>query len=146
MLEIAAQIIGCLLIAALLGAIIGYIIGRMRCKNDVKREETNTNMSEHTSVKTVDPGVRPRLLISTDGKEDDLKQISGVGPKLEKVLNELGIYTFSQIAEFTDDNVQWLDNYLAFQGRIKRDKWIDQAAALENGKDTDFSKRYKDDK
>ena len=61
------------------------------------------------------------------GKSDDLKRISGVGPKLESVLNDLGIYHFEQIAAWTPKQVAWVDDYLRFKGRIKRDRWIAQA-------------------
>jgi NADH-quinone oxidoreductase subunit E len=61
---------------------------------------------------------------------DDLKAISGVGPKLEKVLNELGVWTYAQIAAWSGEEVAWVDDYLSFAGRIGRDKWIEQAATL----------------
>ena len=75
-------------------------------------------------------GERPTGLDSPRGDPDDLKKIGGVGPKLEGTLNELGIYHFWQIAEFTPDNVAWVDGYLSFKGRIDRDDWIGQAKAL----------------
>lgn len=64
------------------------------------------------------------------GKPDDLKQIAGVGPKLEQVLNGLGIWTFGQIADWSPSEVAWVDDYLQFKGRIDRDGWIDQAKSL----------------
>ncbi len=76
-----------------------------------------------------------------DGKADDLKRISGVGPKLEGLLNELGIFHFDQIAAWTPETVAWVDNYLSFTGRIDREDWIGQAKVLAAGGDTEFSKR-----
>lgn len=61
---------------------------------------------------------------------DDLKRISGVGPKLEGVLNDLGFYHFDQIARWTDAEIQWVDNRLKFKGRIVRDDWVSQAKAF----------------
>jgi NADH-quinone oxidoreductase subunit E len=61
---------------------------------------------------------------------DDLKAISGIGPKLEKVLNDLGVWTYAQVAGWSKEEVAWVDDYLSFSGRIGRDKWIEQAAAL----------------
>ena len=61
---------------------------------------------------------------------DDLKAIDGVGPKLEKVLNGLGVWTYRQIAGWTAEEIAWVDDYLAFKGRIERDGWIAQAARL----------------
>jgi NADH-quinone oxidoreductase subunit E len=63
-------------------------------------------------------------------KPDDLKLISGVGPKLEQVLNGLGIWSFAQIAGWTAEEIAWVDDYLAFAGRIGRDDWLKQAAEL----------------
>jgi NADH-quinone oxidoreductase subunit E len=64
---------------------------------------------------------------------DDLKLISGVGPKLEQVLNGLGIWTFAQIAGWQPEEAAWVDDYLQFSGRIGRDDWISQAGALAKG-------------
>ncbi|WP_246765244.1 NADH-ubiquinone dehydrogenase [Aminobacter sp. SR38] len=64
---------------------------------------------------------------------DDLKAISGIGPKLEQVLNGLGIWTYGQIAGWTAEEVAWADDYLGFKGRIGRDDWIGQAATLAGG-------------
>lgn len=64
---------------------------------------------------------------------DDLKLISGVGPKLEQVLNGLGVWTFAQIAEWQPEEAAWVDDYLQFSGRIGRDNWIDQVGALAKG-------------
>jgi NADH-quinone oxidoreductase subunit E len=61
---------------------------------------------------------------------DDLKQISGVGPKLEGVLNELGFWHFDQIAKWSPAEVAWVDSRLKFKGRIMRDDWMAQAAEL----------------
>jgi NADH-quinone oxidoreductase subunit E len=65
---------------------------------------------------------------------DDLKRISGVGPKLETTLNELGFWHFDQIAKWSDDEVSWVDSRLKFKGRIRRDDWIAQAAAFSGEK------------
>ena len=67
---------------------------------------------------------------------DDLKLISGIGPKLEQVLNGLGVFTFAQIAAWQPEEVAWVDDYLQFSGRIDRDDWIAQAGALAKGGST----------
>ncbi len=63
---------------------------------------------------------------------DNLKRIKGIGPKLENMLNDLGIYQFEQIAMFTLKDLDWVDDNLsAFKGRAKRDNWVAQAAGLQ---------------
>ena len=69
-----------------------------------------------------------------DGGADDLKRISGVGPKLEQVLNELGFWHFDQIAKWTAAEIAWVDSRLKFKGRIARDDWMAQAADLAKAK------------
>ncbi|WP_217569196.1 NADH-quinone oxidoreductase subunit E [Mesorhizobium sp. GbtcB19] len=64
---------------------------------------------------------------------DDLKLISGVGPKIEATLHTLGIYTFAQVAAWKKAEREWVDGYLSFHGRIDRDDWVKQAKALAKG-------------
>jgi predicted flap endonuclease-1-like 5' DNA nuclease len=61
---------------------------------------------------------------------DDLKLISGIGPKIESTLNEKGIYYFDQLAVFGGAELAWADRTLGFRGRVVRDRWIPQAKAL----------------
>ena len=75
-------------------------------------------------------------------RPDDLKLISGVGPKLEGVLNGLGIYTFSQIAGWKKPERDWVDGYLNFKGRIERDDWVRQAKALAKGGEAEYIKIF----
>jgi len=63
--------------------------------------------------------------------EDDLKEISGVGPKMEKMLKDFGVQTFYQLSKFDDDGVAALNAKLdGFAGRIQRDNWVGQALEL----------------
>lgn len=75
------------------------------------------------------------------GEPDDLKKISGVGPKIQGILHSLGIYHFDQIAAWTAQEVDWVDSYLKFKGRIGREDWIAQARILAAGGETEFSRR-----
>ncbi|WP_108861580.1 NADH-quinone oxidoreductase subunit NuoE [Ruegeria sp. Alg231-54] len=85
------------------------------------------------------------LTAAREGKADDLKMLKGVGPKLEQTLNELGFFHFDQIAAWTPEHVAWVDARLKFKGRIERDGWIEQAAQLVAGEETEFAKRAKED-
>jgi large subunit ribosomal protein L21 len=64
---------------------------------------------------------------------DDLKQLSGVGPALEKKLNEAGVTSFAQIAAWTADDIAVFDEKLSFKGRIEREGWVKQARAIVEG-------------
>jgi predicted flap endonuclease-1-like 5' DNA nuclease len=86
-------------------------------------------------------GRRPYGLASAVGQPDNLKKIRGIGPQNERRLHALGIWHFSQIAAWSEDNVKWVGSYLAFAGRIDREKWVAQARDLAAGKDTEFSRR-----
>lgn len=64
---------------------------------------------------------------------DDLKKLSGVGPALEKKLNENGITTFAQIAGWSKADIADMDGKLSFKGRIEREGWVEQAKKLAKG-------------
>lgn len=155
MLEVASQIIICLILAALLGWIIGYLMGQATCSegNQCSEEKANThelhidNKEDSTTIEPInkpeeDVGTAPLLLTEAraEGK-DNLQLIKGVGKVLEGVLNDTGIYHFDQIANLTDEEVAWLDNSMSFPGRIKRENWIEQAKQLAAGETTEFSER-----
>ncbi len=74
-------------------------------------------------------------------KVDDLKLISGVGPKLEATLNEIGVYQYAQVAVWKAADIKKVDDQLKFKGRIVRDDWMSQAKVLAKGGETEFSKK-----
>lgn len=74
---------------------------------------------------------------------DDLKRIKGLGPKLAKLLNDLGITSFAQIAAWTEADIDRIDAQLGtFAGRIRRDSWVDQAKLLAAGDTTGFQGKF----
>jgi len=77
-----------------------------------------------------------------EGGPDDLKQIKGVGPKLEQTLHNMGLYHFDQIASWGPNEQAWVDDNLAgFKGRATRDDWVNQAKTLAAGGATAFSQK-----
>ena len=65
------------------------------------------------------------------GKADALQEIEGVGPAMEKLAHELGIYHFDQIAAWGEAEIAWMDgNLKGFKGRVTRDKWVAQAKII----------------
>jgi predicted flap endonuclease-1-like 5' DNA nuclease len=62
------------------------------------------------------------------GQPDNLQDIVGVGPALEKLLFDLGYFHFDQIAKWTQAEINWVDDNLeGFKGRVTRDNWVAQA-------------------
>jgi NADH-quinone oxidoreductase subunit E len=88
------------------------------------------------------PGRKPKLLKKARaGGADDLKRISGVGPKLETLLNGLGVFHFDQIASWGAEEIDWIDAHMdGFRGRARRDDWVKQAAELAAKAKTDGGK------
>jgi NADH-quinone oxidoreductase subunit E len=80
--------------------------------------------------------------IEKPGSLDDLKLISGVGPKIEGILHSLGIYTFAQVASWKKAEREWVDGYLSFQGRIEREDWVKQAKALAKGGIAEYTRVF----
>lgn len=111
-------------------------------KNDGKVTLIDGNKKPDAATDTTaSAGEKPEAFDPSTGEADDLKRIKGVGPKNEDALNELGIYTFAQIAAWTPENIDWVEDFMSFPGRIQRENWIEQAIKLAQGEETEFSKR-----
>ncbi len=62
---------------------------------------------------------------------DDLQEIVGIGKVFESALNELGITSFRQIANFRVADIARVNQELKeFKGRMEQDDWIGQAKDL----------------
>jgi predicted flap endonuclease-1-like 5' DNA nuclease len=69
------------------------------------------------------------------GLRDDLKMIKGIGPAIQKTLNEMGIRRFVQIADMSEYDIDRVAQRLkGFRSRIYREDWIGQARDLQNQK------------
>lgn len=90
-----------------------------------------------TKTATAKPDAAPQAKAETPAAEasagDDLKKLSGIGPALEKKLNEAGVTTFAQIAAWTEEDIADMDEKLSFKGRIQREGWVEQARELVKG-------------
>lgn len=137
-----------LFVAGMLGFIIGYVSRRntvRQLENDLADTEQavedcqrmprlGTSGTEETTVLNriaTRAGELnfDRIGRATAAEADDLKDIVGVGPFLEKKLHAIGIYTFRQIASFNRDDVEKVNDIIEFfPGRIERDNWVGQAA------------------
>ncbi len=82
------------------------------------------------AVETSAPDEAFELLAAPRGAPDDLTKLTGVGPQLEKKLNEAGIFHWWQIAAMQAADVSKVDTDLKLNGRIGRDNWVEQARTL----------------
>ena len=79
-----------------------------------------------------------------DGKGDDLQVVEGIGPGLEKLCHDLGIFHFDQIAGWGPGEIAWMDgNLKGFKGRVSRDKWVRQARLIGEVGIAEFQRRAK---
>lgn len=85
----------------------------------------------------IKPPAKPRgktkpatLTAPRNGGADNLKQIKGIGPKIEASLHALGVFHIDQIAGWSKANIDWVEAQLAFKGRIRRERWVEQAVDL----------------
>ena len=149
MVYLLLQIWAWLLIAAAAGLAAGWFIwgwsgaaGNARLKNQLYEVEERNRVLEFFGKKA---GLRsyakipvvkhrgkdaPQFLDAPDGEPDDLTLIKGIGPTMEYALNGLGIYHFRQIAAFSEVEINRIDKFLKFHGRINREDWVGQAKKL----------------
>ena len=140
-----------LVVAAILGFIIGYI-SRSGTIDQLEGELASTERAVDDCRQTPAPTVAMRsdeavvmsriqarateldfgrLGHATLAEADDLKVIEGIGPFLERKLHAIGIYRFEQIARFTPNDVELVNDIIEFfPGRIQRDNWVGQAKTL----------------
>lgn len=72
-----------------------------------------------------------RIGYASADEADDLKAIVGVGPFLERKLHAVGIYTFRQMANFNQEDINLVNDMIEFfPGRIERENWVGQSIEL----------------
>ncbi|MEO0637571.1 MAG: NADH-quinone oxidoreductase subunit NuoE [Pseudomonadota bacterium] len=95
------------------------------------------------AIGEVSPGKKPRALKGPrKSGADDLKMVAGIGPVNERRLNDLGVFHFDQIAKWGQSEIDWVNGYLSFKGRIEREDWVAQADALAAGGRDEYVKRF----
>ena len=131
------EIVVYLVMAGLIGFVLGWIVKTKilakKTHEDVKEEvnETLVDVTEPIVAEFTSKSTRPRLLTEVPVEEQDkLSLIKGIGPVIEKKLNELGIYTFEQISLWTTEEELWITTQLAFPKSISKEEWVKQAKEL----------------
>ena len=106
-------------------------------KSEISHVQTTGTLTSTTSeseepilVGSTEKKVLKRRII-TETHKDDLKLIEGVGPFIEKQLNDAGIFTYEQISQFDTETIERVTREIGyFPGRIQKDDWIGQAKKL----------------
>jgi len=98
-----------------------------------------------STVAGTEGGHKPAgLTAARGGVPDKLTTIEGIGPVLEKLCHDMGIYHFDQIATWDAPEIAWMDgNLKGFRGRVTRDKWVRQAALIGEVGVEEFLRRAK---
>lgn len=151
--EIAQQIVINLSIAFVFGAIFGYIIGKGQ-KEKFKSSKNSKNIvnSSDKSKFRINPifnksaslDYKP-LVLSSSTRKDNLKKIKGIDEEIENTLYQLGIFHFDQIANWSNKNSEWVENFLNSTNYVRDNQWIEQARILRSGKETNYSQKLLDD-
>lgn|GEM_PF-2012667 len=108
----------------------------LKRREDSLRHKIKEEQSRAEDEKTITKLTEKQKLLNSVGvasssEKDDLKQIRGVGPFIEKKLHKIGIYTIRQIANFTKDDAERATSLIKyFPGRIERDNWVFQAKEM----------------
>jgi predicted flap endonuclease-1-like 5' DNA nuclease len=76
------------------------------------------------------------------GKPDNLRRLIGIGPVNEKLLKAQGVTSFAQIAAWTAADIKRIEDVMNFDGRIARERWIEQAKLLAAGDEKEFAKQF----
>jgi predicted flap endonuclease-1-like 5' DNA nuclease len=118
---------------ARIGQLEAFADDRRRLYRDVADARTETARYRQIVVDLENNAPPP--ILGERGAPDDLKLIVGIGPVLERMLQQLGIATYRQIARWTERDIDDMDARLSeFPGRIRRDTWVTQARALHQSK------------
>ena len=88
------------------------------------------DLAEAGEGESAAPQIVFERLVGPRGAPDDLKHLHGLGPEIEKKMNDAGIFHFWQVAAMSPDDIKTLDHELKLSGRIEREHWVDQARSL----------------
>lgn len=105
-----------------------------RGKTAGKAAKPGPSGASASQPKPVAKAPKAKAVVPAPRSGDDLKKISGIGPRLEQVLNERGIASYGDLAVMSKAALKKLDAELGLEGRTAKDDWLGQAKALSGGK------------
>ncbi len=118
------------------GSVAAVAVAAAEAKKPAKKAEPKKAEAKKAEPKAEAKKAEPKKAApkkAAKAEADDLKQLSGVGPALEKKLHEAGVTTFAQIAAWGEAEIAEFDEKLSFKGRIEREGWVEQAKELAKG-------------
>jgi predicted flap endonuclease-1-like 5' DNA nuclease/cell division protein FtsB len=120
----------------------GEFEGELVDQNTSYNEGQTNSDEDQTELEDDDETMQADAIVNdsdvSDDAADDLKMIKGVGPAIEKTLNDLGIYRFNQIAEMSEYDIDRVAQRMkGFRSRIYREDWVGQARNLQYQKNND---------
>jgi len=96
-------------------------------KETVKKEVKTTKTAKPATVAKEKKSAPVKEKKTATSVSDDLKQLSGVGPALEKKLHAAGVKSFEQIAAWSSKDIEVINEKISSKGRVEKEGWIDQA-------------------
>ncbi len=106
-------------------------LGNTTSNQPVTGEEVSMEERTASARSAINSAIGSKIKAATVDEKNDLKKINGIGPFIEKKLNDIGIFTYEQISQFDADLIsQITDAIQFFPGRINRDDWVGQAKKL----------------
>ena len=162
MIEVLREYRPAILVAVLIGIIVGFLIFRPRQRVRLtdsaplrphmthrdSRREANDGASDAAAAARDVPAELSgapvhRHLSGKSDAADDLLRIKGVGPRLADMLHARGFTRFEQLAHLTREEIELIDQQLGpFNGRIRRDRIVEQAAYLARGDIDGFEQHF----
>lgn len=94
------------------------------------KTEKNKTKKPKTAKKAASKSKASSKRKTAKNKADNIKKINGIGPTFEKKLNSMGINSFEQIATWSDEDVERIDQELELSGRPQREEWVAKAKIL----------------
>ena len=140
-----------MLAALVIGLIVGFLVFRPRQRVRLTNSAPVRPHMAHRADETIlghEAEVTTRHVLGSDEErqadgKDDLERLKGVGPRMAAMLAARGLTHFEQIAKLTDLEVERLDADMgAFQGRLQRDRIVEQAQYLARGDANGFEQRF----
>lgn len=123
------------------GCEIGGKAGSVEIHNGQTRGE---QIRDRAAKSSAAPKAAPAKKAAPAGaaKPDNLRRLIGIGPVNEKLLKAQGITSFAQIAGWTAADIKRIEDVMNFDGRIARERWIEQAKLLAAGNEKEFAKQF----